>query len=335
MIVSTLESQKIALLPRETVMITPNRENPPWRRTLFLSLLILATGAFHVWADNYGAEPPAGRATTAATPPDAKAAEKLTIRCAVIGGMTDTGFWQEVSVRFEKETGIGVETIATGPKYEIAPPFRRGEADLITMHASDTIINLVADGHGADPQPWARNDLLLVGPKDDPAKIRDMKDSVAALRKIIESKSKLLVHQSLGTNEVLHDLLAEGDLELDADNTIVMATDRQRQLLQKAAREGAYTIVGRIPFLNGKIRNDGLELMVQGDPRMRRPYVVVVSTANPLDGPRDKAARRLAAFLRSPETQRWIGDFGRGKLDDQPLFFPVVVGKQTGEPATK
>jgi tungstate transport system substrate-binding protein len=165
----------------------------------------------------------------------------------------------------------------------------------------------------------------LVGPKADPAKIKGLTDGVGALKKIIDAKAKLLVHQSLGTNEVLHDLLAEGDLELDADSTVVMPSDRHRQLLQRAARENAYTIVGRIPFLNGKITNDGLEIMVQGDPRMRRPYVVVVSSANKADSPRYKAARRLAEFLRQPETQRWIADFGRGKIDDQPLFFPVIV----------
>jgi len=297
-----------------------------YRRLVVLALLMAPVTGVWLWAESRGMQVLA--AEVADEP-------RLTIRCAVIGGMTDTGFWQEASNRFTNETGLAVEVVSTGPKYEIAPAFRRGEADLITMHASDTIINLVADGYGADPQPWARNDLLLVGPKNDPAKIRGLKDSVAALGKIIESKSKLLVHQSLGTNEVLHDLLAEGELELDKDSTIVLPSDRHRQLLQKAAREGAYTIVGRIPFLNGKIPNDGLELMVQGDPRMRRPYVVVVSSANEPGSPRDQAARRLAAFLRSAETQRWIGEFGRGKLDDRPLFFPVVVGKNAGEAAAK
>ena len=248
--------------------------------------------------------------------------------------MSDTGFWQAVSQRFEKSTGIPVEVVVTGPKYEIAGPFRRGDVELITMHASDTIINLVADGYGENPQPWARNDLLLVGPKDDPAKIKGMTDAVAALKKIIESKSRFLVHQSLGTNEVLHDLLAEGDLELDTESTVVLASDRHRQMLQRAAREHAYAIVGRIPFLNGKISNAELEIMVQGDPRMRRPYVVVVSHDDKLAASRREAAHRLAAFLRSEETQRWIADFGRGKLDDQPLFFPVVVGRSNA-PAAK
>ncbi len=110
-------------------------------------------------------------------------------------------------------------------------------------------------------------------------------------------------------------------------NTVTLPSDRHRQLLGRAAKENAYTIVGRIPFLNGKITNAGLQIMVQGDPRMRRPYVVAVSTARAPSDPRRQAARKLAAFLRTPETQAWLKTFGRGDLDDQPLFFPVVVGK--------
>jgi tungstate transport system substrate-binding protein len=255
------------------------------------------------------------------------AAEPLTVRCAIIGGMSDTGFWPALAERFERESGVRAEVVVTGPKHVIAPPFRRGEADLITMHASDTIINLVADGHGVDPQPWTRNDLLLVGPKSDPARIKGMSDAVAALGKIIASKSKLLVHQSLGANEVLHELLAQGELELDPQNTISLPSDRHRQMLARAAGENAYTLVGRIPFLNGKIDGGGLEIMVAGDPRMRRPYVVVVGTVNPPGSPRREAAARLAKFLRDPATQKFIADFGRGQLDDRPLFFPVVIGE--------
>ena len=67
-------------------------------------------------------------------------------------------------------------------------------------------------------------------------------------------------------------------------------------LLKKAAAEQAYTIVGRIPFLNGKITNEGLEIMVQGDPRLRRPYVVVVEYRGSEGPPRDAAERRAPLF---------------------------------------
>lgn len=248
-----------------------------------------------------------------------------TIRCAVIGGMMDTDFWPAVAERFEKQTGHKVEIVASGPKHGIAEAFRAGKADLITMHASDKIINLVADGYGVDPQPWARNDLLLVGPKSDPAGVRGEKDVVAALAKILEAKCKVLVHASLGVQDVFSDVLAAGDLELDPERTISLPGDKHRQMLKRASEEEAYTIVGRIPFLNAKIPSGDMVIMVQGDPKLRRPYVVITAKPSGKDAARSAAAKQLARFLREPDTQRFIATFGKGKYDDQPLFFPVAV----------
>src|SRR4051794_7935177 len=73
-----------------------------------------------------------------------------TVRVAVIGGMNETGFWQAIAERFEKSSGIHVQTMATGPKDGISKVFKQGGIDLITMHASDTIINLCADGWAMD-----------------------------------------------------------------------------------------------------------------------------------------------------------------------------------------
>ncbi|MBX7167744.1 MAG: substrate-binding domain-containing protein [Pirellulales bacterium] len=286
-------------------------------RTIVLALL-LATGG-------------AARGAAAGEPPPApaesvEAAAAPAIRCAVIGGMTETGFWDAVADRFTRATGLHTVLVATGPKHVLLPSFARGECDLVTMHACDAMINLVADGLGEDPQPWLRNDLLLVGPEADPAGVRGSHDVVAALARIIAGQHTLLVHRSLGAQEVLHDLLSVDELELDPEHTVIIAADRHRQLLQRAERENAYTLVGRIPFLNGKIPAATLQIMVQGDPRMRRPYLVVVTTPQRTTPERYAAAKRLAAFLRSPETQAWIAEYGKGEIDDRPLFFPVEIG---------
>ncbi len=263
-------------------------------------------------------------ASAAGEDPAAKPSE-VVVRCAVIGGLTEADFFSAVASRFEKQTGHRVEIVARGPKTIVAQGVIEGDADLATMHASDTIINLVADGYAADPQPWARNDLVIAGPASDPALIRGEKDAVAALRRIIGSGSKILIHASAGASEVLHELLAAGELELDPERTISLPSDRHRRMLERAVEEEAYTIVGRIPFLNAKIPRAGAEIMVQGDPRLRRPYVVVVANRKEKDSPSAIAARNLAAFLRSKETQAFIAEFGRGHLDERPLFFPVEM----------
>jgi tungstate transport system substrate-binding protein len=241
------------------------------------------------------------------------------VRCAVVGGMVETGMWPELVARWELATGNKVELASVGPKPVVIAAFRAGGIDLIAVHASDAMVNLVADGLAIAPQPWARNDLVIVGPADDPAGIRGNHDAVAAIAKIIGGKHKLLVHASMGADTVLHDLLDAGKLKLPAESIVTFAGDDQHEVLARAAAEHAYTIVGRIPFVDGKLAHHGLELMVRGDPRLRRPYLVELA---PRAAP---AARQLAAWLRSPDAQQWIAQYGKGRYDDEPLFFPVVV----------
>lgn len=241
------------------------------------------------------------------------------IKVAVIGGMLETGFWQALSERYEAARGNKIEVVATGPKAQVVEAFRKGGIDLIAVHACDAMINLVADGLARDPEPWARNDLVIVGPAADPAHVRGEHDAVAALARIVAARAPLLVHASLGADGVLHDLQEVSHIVLDPGATVLFGDDNQHRVVERAAQLSAYTMIGRIPWFTGKLKASGIELMVQGDPRLRRPYLVEVSAAAP------PAASDLAAYLRSPDTQQWIATFGRGKYDDQPLFFPVSL----------
>jgi tungstate transport system substrate-binding protein len=238
-----------------------------------------------------------------------------TIRCAVIGGMLETGFWQQLSARYEQLTGNKVELVATGPKDSVVAAYRKGGIDLVTFHASDAFVNLVADGIAVDPEPWVRNDLVIVGPADDPAHLRGMTDAVAAIQRLADAKALIVIHASMGADGVLHDLA----VPIPADQTIVFDGENQHLILARAAAKHAYTFVGRIPFVDGKLRQDGIDLMVRGDPRLRRPYLVATAPKA------SAAARDLATWLRSPDTQQWIAMFGKGKYDAEPLFYPVEV----------
>lgn len=248
-----------------------------------------------------------------------------TVKCAVIGGLADTGLWQGLAERFESATGHKIEIVARGPKHEILEDFTSGRAHLIAMHAGDTMINLVADGHASESHPWARNDFMLVGPEDDPAGIRGNKDAAAAIEQIIARKSKLLVHASHGAMEVLRDVMESRGLDFDPEHTLVRLDDKQRQMLLYAAEQKAYTLVGRIPYLNGKIPKQNLAIMVQGDPRLRRPYLVALTQSPKATSAEIRAAQKFSRFLRTEPIQQWIAEYGRGMLDDQPLFFRIAL----------
>ena len=247
-----------------------------------------------------------------------------TIRVAVIGGMVETGFWPEIAQRFERATGHKVELASSGPKPVVIGDFRKGNIELITLHASDAIVNLVADGLASDPQPWVQNDLVIVGPAADPAGIRGERDAIVAIRKLVAANAKIVIHASLGADGVLHDLEHAAGTSFPEANLIAFGGQNQRQVLARAMEANAYTLVGRIPIMIGKLKQPGIEIMVRGDGRLRRPYLVAVAKRAG-DDPRIAAARELVTFLRSPATQDAIASCGKGRYDDQPLFFPVVL----------
>ncbi len=143
--------------------------------------------------------------------------------------MVETGFWQALAERFQQATGnrYKIEVVAMGPKHIIADAFRKGRADLITMHACDTIINLVADGYAVDPQPWLKNDLIIVGPRDDPAHIRGSQNAAEAFAKIASAGAPFVVHSSLGAQEVMRDVLNAGNVNLPSDHLTILFTDRR------------------------------------------------------------------------------------------------------------
>ena len=252
------------------------------------------------------------------------------VRVDVIGGMFETGFWSALSERYLKETGVHVVLMATGPKNVIERAFLSPEggegkrADLITMHACDAIINLVADGYCVDPQPWMRNDLVIVGPVEDPAGIRGMADAAGALKKIAAAHSAFVVHSSLGAQEVLRGVLEEEGIDLDEKRMTILFLENQRNVLHIAAQRHAYTLVGRIPFMDGKLQNEGLVVMVKGDERLRRPYVVAVANPERFAGVHFAEAKKLAAWMRSEGTQAWIAGYGKGQLDEGALFYRVL-----------
>lgn len=257
---------------------------------------------------------------------DAPAKPAIPVRVAAIGGINDQGFWKAVCERFEKKTGIPVETVATGNKDAIGDLFKRGGIDLITVQSAGVIVPLVAEGYALDPQPWVSTELSIVGPKNDPAGIKGMANATAAVGKILSSKSPFVIHGSLGADEVVRGIVQAGKGQLADGQAIVLLDDHQKRVLQVAADKSAYTLIGGAAFRAGKIPAGGLVEMVRGDPLLRRPYLFAVANPQKITGTRSFEARRLAEFLRSEDTQSWIDTWRAAKDGEVQEFFSVEPG---------
>ncbi|MDB6140112.1 MAG: tungstate transporter permease [Verrucomicrobiaceae bacterium] len=250
--------------------------------------------------------------------------EKAPVKVAVIGGMTLGGMWPELAEKFSHDTGWPVELVTTGPKAMLSEAMKGGTVDLLTMHASDEATELVANGICTDMQPWARNEHCIMGPADDPAGIRGMSDGAAALKKIAMSKSSFVDFMGPGSREVSHRLWKAAEVEPKGDWVLKDESPAPQTVVAFAASKHAYVIVGRIPILKGKIPSAGMEVLVQGDPVMRRPYVVMIADAKKFPASNQVGARALHAWMTGKPGQDFLHGYGVRKPDALPLFFPAM-----------
>lgn len=245
------------------------------------------------------------------------------VRACVIGGMTMTDLWQTLSARFEQQTGYHVEVVATGPRYKISPAFRRGEADLLTMHSGDITTDLVADGYGINMRAWTRNDLIIAGPPADPAGIRGMKDGAAALKKIADAQAPFMIGLGMGPFEMGHKLWRRAGIRPRGEWVLKDSSVSQYRTLKYAEQQQAYLIFGRMPIVYKKAPWQTLEILVEDDPTMRRPYVVMEANPARFAQVNHKGARALADFLLSKPVQEFLLTYGVEKNDGRPWFYPV------------
>jgi tungstate transport system substrate-binding protein len=252
------------------------------------------------------------------------AADKRVVRCAVIGGMTMTGLWPRIAEMFEASSGYRVELIATGPRPELDKVMREGKVDLLTMHSGDITTDLVADGFGVNMRPWTRNELCIVGPPADPAQVRGLTNGAEALRKIAGAQARFVDFQGIGSRELAHNLWRLTGVEPKGDWVIKDDTVSKWNILQFARSNAAYVVVGYIPAQTGKMYADGMEILVKGDPVMRRPFIVMEANPKKFPQANSAGARALSDFLLSPKVQNFLLEFGTQTNGPGPLFFPVT-----------
>jgi tungstate transport system substrate-binding protein len=249
------------------------------------------------------------------------------VRAAVIGGMTMTGLWDEISRMFEAETGYKVEVVATGPRPLLAEAFQQGKADLLTMHSGDITTDLVAQGYGINMRPWTHNDLVIVGPKADPAGIRGMRDGAEALKRIAQAQANYVDFRGIGSREVAHALWKKAGISPEGKWLLKDESSEHLDILSFAQKSNAYVIVGRMPVLFEKLKAADMEILVENDPAMRRPYIVMEANPGVFPNANHAGAKALSDFLLSKKAQSFLAQFGAAQHGDVPLFHPVRSGK--------
>ncbi len=233
---------------------------------------------------------------------------------------TDSGLFNHILPLFKKKTGIDVKVVSQGTGQALDTG-RRGDSDVVFVHAKAQEEKFVADGFGVKRFPVMYNDFVLIGPKSDPAKVKGQKDITAAL-KAIQGKSAPFISRGdkSGTHSAELNLwkAAGIDIAKDKGDWYKEIGQGMGAALNTASASNAYVLSDRATWINFKNRGD-LEIVVEGDQRLFNQYGVMLVNPEKHSHVKKAEGQAFIDWLVSPEGQKAIADY---KINGQQLFFP-------------
>ncbi|WP_334376938.1 substrate-binding domain-containing protein [Bradyrhizobium sp. AZCC 1719] len=232
----------------------------------------------------------------------------------------DSGLFAHILPMFKARTGIDVKVVAQGTGQALDTG-RRGDADVVFVHAKPAEEKFVSEGFGVRRHPVMYNDFILIGPKSDPAGIKGSKDIVAAVSAI---KAKAADFISRGDKSGTH----QAELNLWKVAGIDIAKDRgpwykeigqgMGAALNTASASNAYVLADRGTWLSFKNRGD-LGIAVEGDKRLFNQYGVMLVNPEKHPSVKKDLGQRFIDWLVSPEGQKAIAGY---KISGEQLFYP-------------
>jgi tungstate transport system substrate-binding protein len=251
--------------------------------------------------------------------PSAPAAAGQAVILSTTTSTQDSGLLDVLVPMFEKKTGYTVKTISVGTGQALALG-AKGEADVCLVHAPDSEKKYVADGLLLNRRLVMHNDFIIVGPAEDPARIKGLPSAVDALKRIAESKAAFVSRgDNSGTHQLEKKLWKEAKVE-PAGAWYLQAGQGMGATLGIASEKRAYAVTDRATFLAFQKRVQLVNL-VERDRILLNIYSVLEPNAAKFPRVNAAGGKAFADFMVSKETQDAIKTFGVDKFGE-PLFFP-------------
>lgn len=242
------------------------------------------------------------------------------IICASTTSTENSGLFGHILPLFEKMSGIKVKVVArgTGAAIEMG---KRGDADVAFVHAKEQELKAVEEGFFVNRHDVMYNDFVIIGPVDDPAKIKGMNSAAEALKKIAATSSFVSRGDNSGTHTKELSLWKKVDVEPKGQKWYLEVGQGMEKTQRIAHEKRAYTLTDRGTWLATKDK-DKLDMVIvlEGDPVLFNQYGVMAVNPEKHKHVKYKEAMELIKWLISKEGQQAIASF-KDALGNQ-LFYP-------------
>jgi tungstate transport system substrate-binding protein len=246
-------------------------------------------------------------------------AQERSIVVASTTSTQDSGLFGYLLPIFKAKTNIDVKVIAQGTGQALDTA-RRGDADVVFVHAKPQEEKFVADGFGVKRYDVMYNDFVLIGPNGDPAGIKG-KDIETALKAIAATAAPFVSRgDKSGTHAAELALWKQAGVDIAAAKGPWYREIGQGMgaALNTAGAMNAYVLSDRGTWLSFKNRGD-LAIMVEGDKRLFNQYGVMLVNPEKHPSVKQELGQSFVDWLISAEGQAAIAAY---TIDGKQLFFP-------------
>lgn len=244
------------------------------------------------------------------------------IRMSSTIGPVDAGIVPLLAKKYEEKTGVKVlyEGAGTGATLKKA---EQGGFDLVMVHARKLEDEFIAAGYGMDRRDVMYNDFVILGPREDPAGIKGMRDAAEAFKKIAADKAPFVTRNDMsGTHVKEMQIWEKAGIKPKSPWYEIFEDGKRGNKVTTRFADGrkSYLLMDRATYLT--LKNDiTLVPLVEGDSILLN-YIAVIAV-NPAKIPSANAAgaKAFMDWLVSDEAQNIIKSFGVD-VYGEPLFFP-------------
>lgn len=224
----------------------------------------------------------------------------------------DSGLLDYLLSHFLEDSGISVRYIAVGTGQALDAG-RRGDADVVLVHAPVAELTFMAEGHGLCRSPVMRNEFVVVGPRSDPAGIRGLTNATEAFRRIYGSESPFVSRGDNSGTHLMEKLIWSwvGVQPTSSDPWYKESGQGMGPTLIMASELGAYTLTDDGTFFV-RVSSLALEIDVSTDPPLQNHYSVIPADPSRHPGVFVAGAVSFAKWIVSARGQTLIASYTIG-----------------------
>ena len=232
----------------------------------------------------------------------------------------NSGLYDYILPKFTKYNDIDVRVVAVGTGQAIKNA-QNCDGDVLIVHSKTSEEIFVKSGYGIYRKDLMYNDFVIIGPENDPAKVKSSDNAFEAFKKIFNERA---IFASRGDESGTH------KAEIKIWNNLNMNTNDfnggwYRELglgmgatLNVAVQMDAYVLSDRATWLAFKNKRQHL-ILFEGDESLFNQYGIIPVNPNKCPSVKTNLSKIFIDWMLSIEGQNSISSY---KKNGQQLFFP-------------